>query len=395
VTDGTTYFSSVTPIFSGTALLNGSSFTSGTSITQNGTYTLYIVGSARTITATFTLIITKTITNPTPTIITNDISSGIITVSGSATEASQATINTNYTLESGSSQMTIPKDTIITPTSGGTINITNLTTSDISQTIQEENSNSKGAIKIGIPSQNITFSNPITVTMDVQSSYNGKTLTIYSRPDSGGDWVYHGSCLVADSQCTFTTTHATEYTGNYEVSNSPTPTDTNLDINATISISCTDTITLGTITGTGQSALTSNDATCNIKTNNSSGYGLTFEASNNNLTNPNGDTIGGYTPTVTNTPETWSVEASLSEWGAKLNSNSTTYNSTTWGSADTYAGGKWLNVSTTAHQIITKTTETTQSGDNEIIRFGAEIGSNKFQPTGTYTTNVTMTATTL
>lgn len=30
-----------------------------------------------------------------------------------------------------------------------------------------------------------------------------------------------------------------------------------------------------------------------------------------------------------------------------------------------------------------------------ITEFGAEIGANKFQPTGTYTINVTMTATTL
>jgi hypothetical protein len=336
----------------------------------------------------------KTVTDPTPEDIEDDITAGYFTVTGTNSEASSIIVNANYTLESNNFSFVIPSGSTITPVSG-TVDFTGLDIQNISQAISNENASSKGAVKIGIPSQNLTFSNPITVTMEVQPSYNGKTLTIYSRPDSGGDWTYHGSCTVSSNLCTFTTLHATEYTGNYEVSNSPTPTDTNLDINATISISCDDTVTLGTITGTGQSSLTNNDATCNIKTNNSSGYGLTFEASNTSLTNLNGDSIGGYTPIISNTPENWSVEASASEWGAKLSSASTTYNSGTWGANDTYAGGRWLNVSNTAHQIITRTTETTQGGDNEIIRFGAEIGSNKFQPTGIYTTEVTLTATTL
>ena len=402
VSSGETYFSQVTPVFSGTALLNGSSFTSGTSITQNGSYTLYIVGSTNTITATFTLIISKTITNPTPAIINNDVTSGIITVSGTSTEATNATIKTNYTLQSGNSLLSIPKDTIITPATG-TVDITALNVSDISNTISQQNSNSKGAIKIGIPNKSVNFSQDVTVAMSVGSSYDGKTLTIYSRPDSGGDWTYHGSCLVSNSQCTFTTTHATEYTGNYEVSNSPTPTDTNLDINATISISCDDTVTMATITGTGYSGSVTgpgatNEADCNIKTINSAGYQLAWQASTSYMENTNGDRIGAYTPATSDTPEVWSVEASMSEWGARVKSSSTDPDLTAgaiWGiTGDTY-GGRFLNVGTSSFTVANRATETDQTGSNETILFGAEIGSNKFQPTGTYTTSVTMTATTL
>jgi hypothetical protein len=234
--------------------------------------------------------------------------------------------------------------------------------------------------------------------MEVQPSYNGKTLTIYSRPDSGGDWTYHGSCNVSSNLCSFTTTHATEYTGNYEVSNSPTPTDTNLDINATIAISCDDTVNMGTITGTGQSALTTNEADCNIKTNNSSGYQLSWQASAAYMENSNGDRINGYTPASPATPEVWSVEASASEWGARVKSTSDDPDLTSgaiWGSTgDTYSG-RFLNVSTTSFTVANRNTETAQAGSNETILFGAEIGSNKFQPTGTYTTGVVMTATTL
>ena len=399
VTDGTTYFTSVTPTTAnGTATLNGQPYNSGTAITQNGTYTLTVTNDQNTSTSvTFTLIVSKIVINPTPQKITTDYNAGIITVSGSATEATQATINTTYTLSSGSSQITIPSGTKITPTTGETINITNLTASNISNTIQQENSNSKGAIKIGIPDQNITFDQPVTVTMDVQSSYNGKTLTIYSRPDNGGDWTYHGSCTVADSQCTFTTDHATEYTGNYEVSNSPTPTDTNLDINATISISCEDTVTLGTITGTGQSSLATNEADCNIKTINSNGYQLAWQASTAYMENENGDRINAYTPASLNTPEVWDVSASDSEWGARIKSTSTDPDIVSggiWDNSDSYSG-TFLNVGTSSFVVANRSTETNQTGSDETIIFGAEIGSNKFQPTGTYTTEVIITATTL
>ena len=92
----------------------------------------------------------------------------------------------------------------------------------------------------------------------------------------------------------------------------------------------------------------------------------------------------------------WSVASSASEWGAHLASTSTSVNTTTWGAADTYAGGKWLNVNNAAtYTIATRNTETAAGGDSEIVYFGAEVGSTVLQPTGTYTVNVTMTATSL
>ena len=399
VTDGSTYFTPVTPTTAnGTATLNNQPYTSGTEIGANGTYTLTVTNDQNTsVSATFTLIISKTVTNPTPTILNNDITQGLITVSGSATEASQATVNTTYTLASGSSQLTIPKDTVITPTSGGTLNITNLTAVNISDTVSQENSNSKGALRIGIPNQNVTFSQPVTVTMDVSSSYNGKTLTIYSRPDTGGDWTYETTCNVSDNECTFTTDHATEYTGNYEVSNSPTPTDVNVGIDATISLTCSDSITLGTITGTGQSNLTTNEVLCTVGTINSSGYQLSWQASTAYMENENGDQISPYTPQTPATPETWSVASTESEWGGRIKSTSTDPDltgSAIWDDTDSYSGN-WLNVSTSPFVIADRSTETAQAGSNETILFGAEIGSNKFQPTGTYDVDVTFTATTL
>jgi hypothetical protein len=175
--------------------------------------------------------------------------------------------------------------------------------------------------------------------------------------------------------------------------------DVNLDVSATISNSCDATVTMGGIVGTGQSALTTNEADCTVITNNSSGYNLTYTSATAYLENTNGDQIGAYTPASAGTPEQWSVESSASEWGARLKSTSTTYSSAIWGAAagsENYAAADvyWHNVTNSGLTIANRTTETDGSGDTETIIFGAEIGSNKVQPTGTYDVDVTVTATT-
>jgi hypothetical protein len=275
---------------------------------------------------------------------------------------------------------------------------------DVLNQVKSKISKSQGAIKIGIPAIGITFSNPITVTINVGSKYEGKSIRVEYQNDGEETWFYQTDCIVTNGTCVFTTTHATTYTANYEVSNSPTPTDVNVDINATITIDCKDAssetldyITMNPITGTGQSSLnTNNDVKCKVITNNSSGYTLSFTSSTPEMINQNNDTISSYTPGTTNTPETWNVSSANSEWGARLHSDSSTYSSTTWGSigTDDYTTNWYAVTNTNSFILANRSTETLQTGDNQIIRFGAEIGSGKFQPTGTYTDNVTFTAAT-
>lgn len=172
----------------------------------------------------------------------------------------------------------------------------------------------------------------------------------------------------------------------------------NMDVNATISNSCTATLTMNAITGTGQSSLADNNnrATCTVITNNSAGYKLEWSSGTAAMTNANSDTIAAYTPGTADTPEQWSVAAAASEWGGHLGSASTSVDTGTWGTTDAYLStAKWVNVKTSAFQIASRDTETTSSGDTEYVWFTAEVGASKFQPTGTYTATVTMTATTL
>jgi len=164
----------------------------------------------------------------------------------------------------------------------------------------------------------------------------------------------------------------------------------NLTVAATISISAPADVSLGTITGTGASS--TGTALWTIITNNSGGYKLELQASAAALTSGS-DTIAAYTPAVADTPETWSVATTASEWGARLKSTSTDA-AAEWGT-DTTAE-KWLNVNNAAvRQIVSRTTETDAAGSAETVAFKAEVGSSKLQPTGSYTVNVTATATTL
>ncbi len=172
--------------------------------------------------------------------------------------------------------------------------------------------------------------------------------------------------------------------------NAATSNDTaavNLTVGSTISISQPSDVSLGTITGTGVSS--EGTATWTISTNNSSGYKLEWSASSATMAS-GGDTIAAYTPSVADTPETWSVAASDSEWGARLKSSSTD-TGVEWGTDST--SEKWLNVATSARQIVSRNTETASS--SEVVAFKAEVGASKAQATGNYTLNVTITVTSL
>ena len=158
---------------------------------------------------------------------------------------------------------------------------------------------------------------------------------------------------------------------------------------ATINISAPADLTLSSIAGTGSS---SGSITWNIQTDNAAGYKLEWQASSAALSSGS-DAIAAYTPAIADTPETWSVAAADSEWGARLKSASTD-SDVEWGTDDT--SEKWLNVNNAAvRQVVSRGTVTPGGGSDEIVDFKVDIGANHFQPTGTYSVNITMTATTL
>lgn len=160
------------------------------------------------------------------------------------------------------------------------------------------------------------------------------------------------------------------------------------------SISCTATVTMGSIAGTGQSALATNISTCTVKTNSVAGYDLAWKSSGTGTLTDGTNTIAKYVESALGTPEVWSVASADSEWGGHLGSTSDTKDTATWGAADTYAGGKWKGIAITDTTIVSRTSETTWAGDSEYIYFGAEVGSGHAQPSSSgYTNTVTLTST--
>lgn len=237
-------------------------------------------------------------------------------------------------------------------------------------------------------------SDTFTETADTQ---NAATIT-----STGTDSTCSGNTCTLDFKIKFNsnfTSQSTNYNAELYTTDdaSASDTDTYSDFYqvtpfvATISISSPANISLGTITGTGDSSI--GEATWTVTTDNPNGYKLEWQAGGEVMTDATSDTIAAYTPASPDTPEAWSILANASEWGGRLKSTSTDYSSGTWG-ADDSTNSKWLNVKNSAvFQIINRGSST--AGSDEVVQFKATIGSDKSQPTGDYSVNVTVTATTL
>jgi hypothetical protein len=157
----------------------------------------------------------------------------------------------------------------------------------------------------------------------------------------------------------------------------------NLNVTGTISLnSPTDVNMSPDITGTGAST---GSTTWTVTTNNSAGYKLEVATDQANTMHNGSDVFTDYTETVDGTPETWSIAASASEFGFGATGS---YIETKFGA------GKYMGFnSTTKEQIAHEGAET--SGSDTTVIFRAEVGSSKIQPSGSYSSTVTATATTL
>ena len=370
------------------------------SYSTDGSHQLIVSDDVDTYTLNFSIATNVTIIDPTPLKVDDEsLSQGYLAYEGAdSSAATQTTFNINHTFINNNARLLIPHDTTMTKTGGGSVNITDFTTQDITSALRSSGMVLAGGMRIGIVGEQLSFSQPITLSITVSSAYNGQELKVTSKSAGESSWQDETSCTVTGGVCTFTTSHATDFAAGPGPLSVHEPSHINLTLDATLAISCTDQVTMGPITGDGQSDLATNTATCNVRTNNSNGYKLEWLASTPAMisnSNP-ADTISSYSPISPTTPEPWSINAADSEWGAKLKTGSTTYDAPTWGSQDTYTNGNWLNISSSSpYQFISRPSETLESGDDESILFGAQVGADHIQPSGTYEAQVTITATSL
>ena len=159
-----------------------------------------------------------TITDPDSTKLSSANTSGYIKSSGAFSGASNATFNTTVIFKRGSNQVSIPRNTQVTKTAGGTFNMSQFTITDVSTQIKQAVSTSAAAVEIGIANASLTFSSAATLSIAVGASYEGKTLAIQSQSAGQNDWTSEGTCNVTNGLCAFSITHATTYTVNGESS---------------------------------------------------------------------------------------------------------------------------------------------------------------------------------
>ena len=151
-----------------------------------------------------------------------------------------------------------------------------------------------------------------------------------------------------------------------------------------------------------------NAVRCNVRTNNSAGYTLAWQAATGSGGASTGYMINQFEDTLTpfrytqadgtTAPTAWdatAVPATVAAWGGRLADSSAGHTSApiSWG-ADAASSEKWMAVSSgSTVTIAQENTETANGGSNNDIGFRVQVGGSKIQPSGTYQATVTFTAT--
>ncbi|MFA6547907.1 MAG: hypothetical protein WCT11_03125 [Candidatus Magasanikbacteria bacterium] len=181
-------------------------------------------------------------------------------------------------------------------------------------------------------------------------------------------------------------------------------TTVSLTVSDELSLACpVATANLGTIAGlTGGSATA--DVDCNVKTNNYNGYTLTLTPT----TSPALMTADGHSSfanyIATSTPDySWTVAAAEAKFGFSVTSTDVVAAFKNDGASACGAPGSVIGLDhcfvgfdgTNATQIASKSIQTTVSGVTTTVRYKAEVGNAKGQPSGSYSATITITAATL
>jgi hypothetical protein len=149
----------------------------------------------------------------TPAKLIEDTQKGLISFEGqSMTDTPKVTFNGDYVMSSANSLVTIPDKTVMTKNGGGNVDLTAMTSRQLFVP------DVAGAIKFGIPNTSVSFSGPVTLSINVGPQNNGKTLNIYSQNDGDSNWKQETStCTVSNDTCVFSVNHGTVFAANETV----------------------------------------------------------------------------------------------------------------------------------------------------------------------------------
>jgi hypothetical protein len=165
------------------------------------------------------------------------------------------------------------------------------------------------------------------------------------------------------------------------------PVTVSVTVDDYISLSNPGDVTLANIVGTGGSSESS--ATWTVATNNDNGYKLELTTAGSPALAKGADTFADLADG--GTPIPWSVAAADSAFGFSAEGSSTP--SALWGDPDSgsgnyrgFQGGSPIEVANNGNET---------AGEDTTVYFKAEVGTSHLQPSGIYSADVTVTATTL
>ena len=129
--------------------------------------------------------------------------------------AQQVTIDREWTISTGGNSVTFPVGTVVTRADDGVFAFYQMTAQQFALDDSVTSAGLDGVpvatLRFGIPGLNLSFSQPVDVSMEVGSQYNGDTLSIQSLTEGGATWANETTCLVVDGRIHFTVDHATRF----------------------------------------------------------------------------------------------------------------------------------------------------------------------------------------
>lgn len=118
------------------------------------------------------------------------------------------TFITGQTFSLNGITLTIPDNTTITKTDGGGYDLSAM----IGDLVTTSNELIAKEIEFGVPDVDLTFSNALTLSVEVGSSYNGQELNLFTKSGENDGWdPMNIECTVSSGTCTFTVLHASYF----------------------------------------------------------------------------------------------------------------------------------------------------------------------------------------
>jgi hypothetical protein len=140
---------------------------------------------------------------------------GVDTLVANTAQAQQVTIDSDWTIASDRASVQFSAGTVVTRADDGRFAFYLMTAQDfvLDETIPQTDLDGVpiATLRFGIPGLNLTFNQPVRVSMAVGSRYDGYRLNVQSLTEDAEAWANEKVVAVADGRCSFTVSHATRF----------------------------------------------------------------------------------------------------------------------------------------------------------------------------------------